>query len=57
MKKINFFKIFMIMGAINEWLMKASADGVISAKEGLELIETLCTAMGWDFDKAGINVE
>ena len=57
MKKINFFKIFMIMGAINEWLMKASADGVISAKEGLELIETLCAAMGWDFDKAGIKVE
>ena len=57
MKKINFFKIFMVIGQINEWLMKASMDGKITVKEGLDLVEALCDSMGWEFDKTGIKVE
>jgi len=55
--KISFFKIFAVLGIINNWLMAAMADGKVTVREGLELIEQLCSMLGIDFDKEGVDVD
>ena len=55
--KISFFKIFAVLGIINNWLMVAMADGKVTVREGLELIEQLCSMLDIDFDKQGMDIE
>ena len=54
--KISFFKIFAVLGIINNWLLKSMVDGKITVSEAIELVEQLCNMLGIDFDKEGIDV-
>ena len=55
--KFNFWMMFGLMAELNQWWFKASADGKISLKEGIELAEKMCRLMDIEFDKTGVTIE
>ena len=55
---MNFFKILSIIGLISSWMKKALADGKVTLREALELLELLAAQLGipLDFDIALVIV-
>lgn len=52
---MNFFKILAIIGLLSSWMKKALADGRITLREALELVELLALELNLPLDfKVGI---
>ena len=54
--KISFFKAISLVGLLAEELSEMSADGKITIKEAIGLVEKICEKLGIDFDKEGIDI-
>lgn len=55
--KVTFFKILGLVGLLAEELTKAAVDNKITAKEAINIIQMICTALGINFDTEGINLD
>jgi len=54
--KISFFKAISLVGLLAEELTEIAADGKITIKEAIGLVEKICEKLGIDFDKEGIDI-
>ena len=55
--KISFFKALSLIGLLAEEITMASADGKITVREAINIVEKICERLGIDFDKTGVKIE
>ena len=53
---INAFRVMGLVGLLATELSAAAADGKVTVKEGITIIEKVCGALGIDFDKEGVDL-